>query len=124
MLDHRTKLESLPVIPEISTPRELRGIEWFRTQHPELAWSNRKAGERVLIALALSSARFKVILDAILAFGYGRVCGAWVGLRGELSMHPRVIARTDRILRNVQRGLERATEEMCDGASQAEEGSN
>lgn len=107
----RESIPALDVPSQLPMPCDLRGIEWFRAEHPELAWSNRKAGERVLIMVALASACFPVILDATLAFGLGKLYDAWVELRQEPSLRPWMVARVDQLLRNIHRGVTQAMEE-------------
>ena len=78
----------------------------FSQRHPELVWSNSKAGEEVYLRAALLKPRYHTILDACVGFGLERVRAEWAALAAEDTLEARRAApAVTRMLRNIELGF-------------------
>jgi hypothetical protein len=81
----------------------------FTASHRDLVWSRRDAEPVVYLRAALLSPRFHTVLDACRAFGFALVRSEWQALQREDSPESRRVApQVDRMLHNIETGLQHA----------------
>lgn len=78
----------------------------FASRHGTLVWSNSRAGDDIVLRVALLSPRFDTVLDACITFGIERVKAEWCSLEQEATRESiRAAPAVTRMLRNIERGF-------------------